>query len=180
MSETPTAPQVGLEEVAARLDHATGDLDSLDPTSRAVVDELLDAMGVLHKTALVTIVRRLRDDSRGRELLYELVDDPGVRMVLSVHGIIRVPSEAGATSASATGAAGGSAAGASATGASGVGSGSRSQHGPGHSGPGHSGCGCGGGSGGCGSGGCGCSGGARQGNTVIPAGSLRRLDGARE
>lgn len=145
MSE-PNTPT--LEEVAARLDHATADLGSLDSASRAVVDELLDAMGVLHKGALTTMVRRLRDDPRGRELLYELVDDPGVRMVLSVHGIIRTPPETDAQ---------GSSAGHSGCGC-GSGAGERAGSG-----------------GGCGSGAA--SAGERQG-TFIPVSALSRSGGA--
>ena len=178
-----------LEEVAARLDHATSDLDSLDKTARAVVDELLDAMGVLHKSALTTMVRRLRDDPRGRELLYELVDDPGVRMVLSVHGIIRLPSGEGGGGASAGGSVSAGHSGRTGNGghagcgcgAGGDGSATGSA-GAGHSGHGapspqgaRGGCGCGSG-GGCGSG----SGtGAQAAKTFIPVGSLGRAPGGR-
>ncbi len=78
-----------LEQLAATLDEAMGRLASLDPDARAVITDALDALNALHKDALVTIVRRLREDPRGKELLFELVDDPAVLMVLSMHGIIR-------------------------------------------------------------------------------------------
>ena len=35
------------------------------------------------------IVRALRDDPRGKELLFELVDEPSVRAVFALHGIIK-------------------------------------------------------------------------------------------
>ncbi|GAB98133.1 nitrite reductase/ring-hydroxylating ferredoxin subunit/Fe-S cluster biogenesis protein NfuA [Kineosphaera limosa] len=49
----------------------------------------LAAFTTLHRQALVTIVRRLREDPSGKELLFELVDDPHVHMMLAVHGIVR-------------------------------------------------------------------------------------------
>ena len=78
-----------LERTAARLDDAMARVDALGPEERDVVTEALAALDGLHKDALTTVVRRLRDDDRGRELLYALVDEPEVRMVLSMHGIIR-------------------------------------------------------------------------------------------
>lgn len=78
-----------LERTAARLDEAMGRLSGLDPATREIVDGAVDALNQLHMEGLTTVVRRLRDDERGRELLYELVDDPHVRMLLSMHGIIR-------------------------------------------------------------------------------------------
>jgi hypothetical protein len=78
-----------LERHAARLDDAMARIAALDPTARAAAQDALDALNALHKDGLVTVVRRLREDDRGRELLYGLVDDPGVRMLLGMHGIIR-------------------------------------------------------------------------------------------
>jgi Fe-S cluster biogenesis protein NfuA len=78
-----------LEQTAARLDQAMARVDALGADERVVVADALAALDALHKDALTTVVRRLRDDDRGRELLYTLVDEPEVRMVLSMHGIIR-------------------------------------------------------------------------------------------
>jgi len=78
-----------LEQTAARLDQAMARVDALGADERVVVADALAALDALHKDALTTVVRRLRDDGRGRELLYALVDEPEVRMVLSMHGIIR-------------------------------------------------------------------------------------------
>lgn len=79
----------GLERTAARLDEAMARVQSLGEDERAVLTDVVEALDSLHKEALTTVVRRLRDDDRGRELLYALVDEPEVRMVLSMHGIIR-------------------------------------------------------------------------------------------
>ncbi|MEM9037461.1 MAG: NifU family protein [Actinomycetota bacterium] len=77
------------DEIAERVDRAIERIDELGESDREVVTELQDAVAAFHREPLVTIVRRLRSDPRGRELLFELVDDPGVRALLSVHGIIR-------------------------------------------------------------------------------------------
>jgi nitrite reductase/ring-hydroxylating ferredoxin subunit/Fe-S cluster biogenesis protein NfuA len=61
----------------------------LEPDARRAATDAVDALGALHRSALTTVVRRLREDPRGKELLFELVDDPEIRMVLAMHGIIR-------------------------------------------------------------------------------------------
>lgn len=61
----------------------------LDAVPRAVAEQLKDALDALHRDVLVAIVRRLKADPRGKELLFELVDDPAVRMALSLHEIIK-------------------------------------------------------------------------------------------
>lgn len=78
-----------LERAAGRLDAAMSRIAELDDGPREAVEEALAALNDLHRDGLTTVVRRLRDDERGRELLYALVDEPEVRMLLSMHGIIR-------------------------------------------------------------------------------------------
>lgn len=90
-----------LETTAARLDAAVADISRLDPDSRAVAEEFALALDALSKEGLTTIVRTLRDDPRGKELLFELVDDPVVRMLLGMHGIIRMPDPAATAEATA-------------------------------------------------------------------------------
>ncbi|MFZ2503372.1 MAG: NifU family protein [Nocardioides sp.] len=78
-----------LEAVAERLDAAMKRLVDLPAEARKDAEGAIDALNDLHKRGLVTVVRRLRDDPRGKELLFELVDEPEVRMILAMHGIIR-------------------------------------------------------------------------------------------
>jgi Fe-S cluster biogenesis protein NfuA/nitrite reductase/ring-hydroxylating ferredoxin subunit len=78
-----------LEELAAALDAAVGALEGLDPQSRRIAGDLRTAIEAAHRAALVHIVRTLRADPRGKELLFEIVDSPPVRMVLLMHGLIR-------------------------------------------------------------------------------------------
>ncbi|WP_395695004.1 NifU family protein [Nocardioides sp.] len=73
-----TPAESSLEDLAAALD-AAGEAE----------DPRVAALDELHRRALTIVVRRLRDDPRGKELLFELVDEPEVHMVLAMHGIVR-------------------------------------------------------------------------------------------
>lgn len=95
MTETaaaaPIATDGSLSEWGARLDQAVAAIHELPGESRAAAEAFALALDSLSRTALTEIVRRLRADPRGKELLFELVDDPAVRMLLGMHGIIRLP-----------------------------------------------------------------------------------------
>ncbi len=84
-SDVSTDPT--FEELAGRVDNAVKAVADLAGPARAAAEELKAAVEAIHRAALVTIVRRLRTDAR--ELLFELVDDPTVHMLLSLHGIVR-------------------------------------------------------------------------------------------
>jgi Fe-S cluster biogenesis protein NfuA/nitrite reductase/ring-hydroxylating ferredoxin subunit len=87
---TDTAmPATAFEELAARVDDAVAALDDLDPAARTVAEELKAAVEAVHRAGLVTIVRAMRADDAARAVLFELVDDPAVHLLLSLHGIIR-------------------------------------------------------------------------------------------
>lgn len=77
------------EGLAQRVDDAVTALAGLDPASRAVADEVKAAVEAVHRAGLVTIVRRLREDPATRAVLFDLVDDPVVHLLLSLHEIIR-------------------------------------------------------------------------------------------
>lgn len=77
------------EDLAKRVDDAVAALDDLDPSARTVAEELQSAVEAVHRAGLVTIVRRLREDDATRAVLFELVDDPAVHLLLTLHGIIR-------------------------------------------------------------------------------------------
>lgn len=79
----------GLELLAGRVDRAVAATAGLDEHARAAAVELREALEAFHREALVTIVRTLREDDRGRELLFGLVDDPTVHALFALHGIIR-------------------------------------------------------------------------------------------
>ena len=77
------------DDLAKRVDDAVAALDELDPAARAVAEELQASIEAIHKVGLVSIVRRLRADDATREALFELVDDPVVHLLLTLHGIVR-------------------------------------------------------------------------------------------
>lgn len=77
------------EELALAVDRAAEQVAALEGDARERALELQRAIEAFHKPALVHIVRTLRDDPRGKELLFELVDDPNVHAVLALHGIVR-------------------------------------------------------------------------------------------
>lgn len=77
------------DDLAKRVDDAVAALDDLDPAARAVAEELQASIEAIHKAGLVSIVRRLRGDDATREALFELLDDPVVHLLLTLHGIVR-------------------------------------------------------------------------------------------
>jgi hypothetical protein len=86
----PTArTEPSFDELAKRVDDAVHRVAELDDPARTVAEELKAALEAVHRAGLVTMVRRMRADDRAREVLFELVDEPGVRLLLSLHAIIR-------------------------------------------------------------------------------------------
>ena len=83
------AAEPTFEELAKRVDDAVAALAWLDPEARAVAEELKAAVEAIHRAGLVTMVRRMRADDAARAALFELVDDPTVHLLLSLHGIAR-------------------------------------------------------------------------------------------
>jgi len=77
------------EELAKRVDDAVAALRELDPPARTVAEELKAAIEAIHRAGLVTIVRRMRADDAARPVLFDLVDDPVVHLLLSLHEIVR-------------------------------------------------------------------------------------------
>lgn len=91
MTETtaPATAGAAFEELAARVDEAVAAVEGLDPAARAVAEELKAAVEAVHRAGLVTMVQAMREDDGARAVLFGLVDDPVVRLLLSLHGIIR-------------------------------------------------------------------------------------------
>lgn len=82
-------PADSLEDRAGAVDRAAERVSALDPEARDAALALQQAVEAFHRPALVHIVRTLRDDPRGKELLFELVDDPDVHAMFALHGIVR-------------------------------------------------------------------------------------------
>jgi nitrite reductase/ring-hydroxylating ferredoxin subunit len=78
-----------MEEVAERVDRAVEKIQELDEPARGYGLELKSAIEAFHKDGLTRIVRHLRADARGKELLLELATDPAVYTLFAMHGIVR-------------------------------------------------------------------------------------------
>ena len=87
-ADAPTSPEE-LSHLAEAMDRAVAEIMSLDPPLRSKALALKAAIEAFHKGGLTTIVKRLKADPRGKELLFELVDEPHVHALFSMHGIVR-------------------------------------------------------------------------------------------
>ncbi|MFV9504260.1 MAG: NifU family protein [Oscillochloridaceae bacterium umkhey_bin13] len=83
---TPTA---SLEELAQQVDTAMAEVAKLDPAARSKATDLKQAVEAFHKAGLTLIIQRLKADPHGKELLFELVDEPLVYALFAMHGLVR-------------------------------------------------------------------------------------------
>lgn len=86
---TSATPAPTFEARAARIDAAQRAVARLDEVPRAAADELVAAVEAHHAAVLLSLVTRLRADDRGRELLYDAVDEPEVYAALVKAGIVK-------------------------------------------------------------------------------------------
>jgi Fe-S cluster biogenesis protein NfuA len=86
---TTTSAAPTFEGRAARIDAAQHAVARLDAQARVAADDLVEAVESHHAAVLLSLVSRLRADDRGRELLYEAVDDPEVYAALVKAGIVK-------------------------------------------------------------------------------------------
>lgn len=84
-----TSSEPSFEELAGKVDAAVTAVADLDAPARAAAEELKAAVEAVHRAGLVSIVRAMKNDPSARKILFELVDDPCVHMLLSLHEIIR-------------------------------------------------------------------------------------------
>lgn len=78
-----------LDDAARRVDVALERAGLLSEADKQVAFDLKSAVEAFHKDGLVRIVQALKADPRGKELLFELVDDPVVYALFVMHGIVR-------------------------------------------------------------------------------------------
>jgi hypothetical protein len=90
-SEQSTAPAPeSFDELAARVDELRARVSHHDEHARSLLEETLDAVAAFNRAGLVELVRVLRADPRGEELLFDAVDRPEVMALLVSHEIVRV------------------------------------------------------------------------------------------
>lgn len=87
--QTAAAAEGDLEGLAARVDEAVAEVHSLDEAARDKALALKTAVEAFHKGGLTHIIRTLKADPRGEELLYALVDEPAVYALFAMHGLVR-------------------------------------------------------------------------------------------
>jgi hypothetical protein len=86
--------EMELEDVARRADEALEAVRALaDGAARDKALELKAALDALTRSGLVALVRAVREDERGRELLRAALERPEVYTLLLMHGIIRPSAE---------------------------------------------------------------------------------------
>lgn len=88
-TSTPMVTIDSLDQLAERVDKAIAEVQTLEPDVRAKAMSLKSAIEEFHKTGLTHIVRKLKEDPNGKQLLFDLVDEPTVYALLSMHGLIR-------------------------------------------------------------------------------------------
>ncbi len=85
----PTLINEDFETLAERVDESVKEVHKLDAEGQSKALKLKSAVEDFHKFGLTKIVQRLKGDPRGKELLFELVDEPSVYALFAMHGIIR-------------------------------------------------------------------------------------------
>lgn len=78
-----------LEQIAQRVDEVIAEIKTLPTDVQAKAMAMRSAIEEFHKVGLTLIVKRLKSDPRGKELLFELVDHPAVYALFSMHGLVR-------------------------------------------------------------------------------------------
>ena len=86
---SPAAPIGEFETLAARVDQAIAEVRHLDQEAQRKALALKSLIEEFHKLGLTKIVERLKADPRGKELLFELADDPSVYALFLMHGLVR-------------------------------------------------------------------------------------------
>ncbi len=86
---SPSTPGDDLETAAAAVDAALAAVDELDPNARDAALALRDAIEAFHRDGLVAIVRAMKADNGAKQVLFDLADNPTVRALFTIHGIIR-------------------------------------------------------------------------------------------
>ena len=77
------------EQLAQKVDQSIAEVQTLPPEARSKAMAMKSAIEEFHKIGLTHIVRALKNDVNGKEILFQLVDEPAVYSLFSMHGLIR-------------------------------------------------------------------------------------------
>ncbi|HHM12314.1 MAG TPA: hypothetical protein ENJ16_02080, partial [Planctomycetaceae bacterium] len=75
-SVAPNSSRTDLDSIAQRVDQAIADVQKLEGEARAKAMALKSAIEAFHKVGFTEIVKKLKADPRGKELLLELAQVP--------------------------------------------------------------------------------------------------------
>lgn len=91
MTTSPAMPPqaIDLDDLAAQVDAAVAAVQKLDPAARAAALDLKRTIEAFHKAGLTKIIQRFKADPHAKEALFELVDDPLIYALFSMHGLVR-------------------------------------------------------------------------------------------
>lgn len=78
-----------LQDLATRVDSAIEAVRALKGEPRETALAMKTAIEDFHKSALTQLIRFLKSDPRGKELLFEMIDQPEICAMLSMHGLLR-------------------------------------------------------------------------------------------
>jgi Fe-S cluster biogenesis protein NfuA/nitrite reductase/ring-hydroxylating ferredoxin subunit len=85
----PVLDPVDLQDLAKRVDTTVAAIRELEGEAREKALAMKTAVEKFHKSALTRVIQLLKADPRGKELLFEMVDEPEIFAMLSMHGLIR-------------------------------------------------------------------------------------------
>lgn len=77
------------EQLAQKVDAAIAEIQTLPPEMRSKAMAMKSAIEEFHKVGLTHIVRAMKNDPKGKDILFELVEKPAVYALFSMHGLIR-------------------------------------------------------------------------------------------
>jgi len=86
---TPVLEHVDLQDLAKRVDSAVEAVRELKGEAREKALILKTAIEEFHRSALTRVIQLLKADPRGKELLFEMIDEPEIFAMLSMHGLLR-------------------------------------------------------------------------------------------
>ncbi len=78
-----------LDELARQVDKALERARQQPEAAQKTALDLKEAIEAFHKLGLTKIIQKLKEDERGKELLFELVDDQAIYALFAMHGLVR-------------------------------------------------------------------------------------------
>lgn len=89
MAAPTTLNNTELEMLADAVDKALLVVNAQPPDVQKHALDLKRAIEAFHKLGLTKIIQRLKQDPNGKQLLFELVDDPAIYALFQMHGLVR-------------------------------------------------------------------------------------------